>query len=177
MVFVTVGTHEQPFNRLVEYMDQWAADHDEEVVMQTGFSTYEPTHCKWQKLFPYSDMREYIDKARIVITHGGPSSFIMPLQTGKIPIVVPRKEAFGEHVNDHQVDFCRKVKERQGNIIVIEEIETLSDIMDRYESITANMTNLLNSNNQAFCEKFGKLVADLFKGKNIDNRCVQRREG
>ena len=32
MIFVTVGTHEQPFNRLVEYMDKWAGEHDEEVV-------------------------------------------------------------------------------------------------------------------------------------------------
>ena len=24
MIFVTVGTHEQQFNRLVQYMDKWA---------------------------------------------------------------------------------------------------------------------------------------------------------
>ena len=35
MIFVTVGTHEQPFNRLVEYMDKWAESHDEKVIMQT----------------------------------------------------------------------------------------------------------------------------------------------
>lgn len=49
MIFVTVGTHEQPFNRLVEYMDQWAGGHNEEVVIQTGFSSYEPENCKWSK--------------------------------------------------------------------------------------------------------------------------------
>ena len=56
MIFVTVGTHEQPFNRLVEYMDKWAAEHDEEVVIQSGFSTYEPTKASWKKLFPYEEM-------------------------------------------------------------------------------------------------------------------------
>ena len=40
MIFVTVGTHEQPFNRLVKYMDEWAAEHDEAVIIQTGYSTY-----------------------------------------------------------------------------------------------------------------------------------------
>ena len=45
MIFVTVGTHEQPFDRLVKYMDGWAAEHDEKVIIQTGFSTYEPEHC------------------------------------------------------------------------------------------------------------------------------------
>lgn len=36
--------------------------------------------AKWSKLFTYSEMIKYVEKARIVITHGGPSSFIMPLQ-------------------------------------------------------------------------------------------------
>lgn len=163
MIFVTVGTHEQPFNRLVEYMDNWAMTHEEEVIIQTGFSTYEPKHCQWKKLFAYKDMTEHVERARIVITHGGPSSFIMPLQIGKVPVVVPRKQAFGEHVNDHQVDFCKKVEKRQGNIIVIEDINSLGDVIDQYESITNKMDNSISSNNQRFCEGFEKLVAELFR--------------
>ena len=52
MIFVTVGTHEQQFNRLVECMDKWAGENDEEVVIQTGYSTYEPKNAKWSKLYP-----------------------------------------------------------------------------------------------------------------------------
>ena len=63
--------------------------------------------------------------------HSGPSSFIMLLQKGKVPIVVPRKHEFGEHVNDHQVDFCEKVSKRQGNIIVVEvEFEKIVDELE-----------------------------------------------
>lgn len=107
MIFVTVGTHEQPFDRLVAYIDQLKETGvlTEDVVIQTGFSTYEPKHCRWQKLFPYKEMVELVEQARIVITHGGPSSFIMPLQIGKIPVVVPRQKRFEEHVNDHQLVF------------------------------------------------------------------------
>lgn len=161
MIFVTVGTHEQPFNRLVEYMDKWAADHDEEVVIQTGFSTYEPMHCRWQKLFPYSEMIKNVEEARIVITHGGPSSFIMPLQIGKIPIVVPRKHEFDEHVNDHQVDFCEKVAERQGNIIVVEDVQKLADVLKNYDEIVGKMQNGLTSNNEKFCIEFEKIMNGL----------------
>ena len=39
MIFVTVGTHEQQFDRLVEYMDYWAGEHTEDVIIQTGFSS------------------------------------------------------------------------------------------------------------------------------------------
>lgn len=163
MIFVTVGTHEQPFNRLVEYMDKWAEDHGEEVVIQTGFSTYEPKNAKWKKLFKYSEMVENVDKARIVITHGGPSSFIMPLQIGKIPIVVPRKHDFDEHVNDHQVDFCNQVAERQGNIIVVEDVGKLQDTIDQYGEIVAGMRSGLASNNAEFCAGFEKIVDELVK--------------
>ena len=131
MIFVTVGTHEQPFDRLVAYMDQLKETGvlTEEVIIQTGFSTYEPKHCRWQKLFPYKEMVRMVDEARIVITHGGPSSFIMPLQIGKIPVVVPRQKQFEEHVNDHQLVFAKALAERQGNLIVVEDIAQLKDIL------------------------------------------------
>ena len=56
MIFVTVGTHEQPFNRLVEYMDKWAMKNDEKVVIQTGFSTYNATHCEAHKMMSFDEM-------------------------------------------------------------------------------------------------------------------------
>lgn len=162
MIFVTVGTHEQPFNRLVEYMDQWAETHDEEVIIQTGFSTYEPKHCKWQKLFTYQEMVGMVDKARIVITHGGPSSFIMPLQVGKIPIVVPRRKKFDEHVNDHQAFFCKAVAQRLKNIIVVNDIVRMEYVLDRYNSIIKKRQGGLVSNNMKFCQQFEEEINDLF---------------
>ena len=163
MIFVTVGTHEQPFNRLVEYMDEWAGQHKEKVIIQTGFSTYEPRNCKWRKLFTFQEMQKGVEKARVVITHGGPSSFIMPLQIGKVPVVVPRKKEFEEHVNDHQVDFCHQVAERQKNIIVIDNINDLGDVLENYDEIVKTMTNGLESNNEQFCSEFEKIVNELVK--------------
>ena len=133
------------------------------MIIQTGYSTYNPKAAKWEQLFPYSEMVENVEKARIVITHGGPSSFIMPLQIGKVPIVVPRKKEFEEHVNDHQVDFCNQVAERQGNIVVVEDVSKLGKIIDNYDELVGNMTNGITSNNEHFCEKFGKIVDKLVK--------------
>ena len=41
MIFVTVGTHEQPFNRLVKAVDELKKDGVivEKVIIQTGYST------------------------------------------------------------------------------------------------------------------------------------------
>ena len=141
MIFVTVGTHEQQFNRLVQYMDELKGSGrvTEDVIIQTGYSTYEPEHCQWSKFLPYSKMGEYVDKARIIITHGGPSSFIAALQVGKIPIVVPRNAEFGEHVNNHQIDFCEAVQRRQGNILLVKDIIELGNMIIQYDELVAAM--------------------------------------
>ena len=167
MIFVTVGTHEQNFNRLIEKIDVLKKEDKikDEVVMQTGFSTYEPKYCKWRKLYPYNEMIENVRKARIVITHGGPSSFIMPLQEGKVPIVVPRKKAFDEHVNDHQLDFAQAVAQRQGNIIVVENVEEMEQIINNYEQIVDKMPLGLKSNNEKFNIEFEKVVDEIFAKK------------
>ena len=167
MIFVTVGTHEQPFDRLVKAVDKLketgVIGQEEEVVIQTGYSIYEPEFCKWSNLIPYKQMTEYIDNARIVITHGGPASFIAPLQRGKTPIVVPRQKQFGEHVNDHQVEFARNVVEKMGTIISVEDIDTLGDIITNYDRIVAGMKHSMNSNNAKFNAEFEKLVDRLFE--------------
>lgn len=167
MIFVTVGTHEQPFNRLVECMDCLKKEGTitEEVIIQTGYSTYEPKYCKWQKLFPYQEMITLVDEARIVITHGGPSSFIMPLQIGKIPIVVPRRHEYNEHVNDHQVSFSKAVAERMGTIIVVENIDKLGETITHYAEIVSSMKSGLKSNNVLFNEELEKIVNKMFEGK------------
>ena len=90
-------------------------------------------------------MVKNVANARIVITHGGPASFIMPLQIGKTPIVVPRQHQFNEHVNDHQVEFARNVAQRMGTIIPVEDIETLGETKNRQPipSINAITTKII----------------------------------
>lgn len=165
MIFVTVGTHEQPFNRLIEYVDNLKRDSviTEEVIMQTGFSTYEPKYCQWSKLLPYKEMEKNVADAHIVITHGGPASFIMPLQIGKTPIVVPRQHQFNEHVNDHQVEFAKAVSKRMGTIIPIIDILQLQDTIRNYDAIVALMPSGLNSNNAEFCRRLEYMVEELVK--------------
>lgn len=165
MIFVTVGTHEQPFNRLVECVDILKSEGDiqEDVIIQTGYSTYEPQYCKWQKLFPYQEMLKLMEEARVVITHGGPSSFIMPLQMGKTPIVVPRRHKFNEHVNDHQVLFSKAVAERMGTIIVVENMDSLRMTIKNFDTIISGMKSGLKTNNSRFNEKLSEIVDEMFK--------------
>jgi len=163
MIFVTVGTHEQQFNRLIMFMDEWAELNKETVIIQTGFSSYEPNYCIWKNIYSYSDMITNIKNARIVITHGGPSSIIMSLQNGKIPIVVPRRKEYGEHVNNHQVDFCNFIYDRNDNIILIENINLLNDAIDSYDELVIKKKANIDSNNDLFCAKFEGCVKKIIQ--------------
>ena len=154
MIFVTVGTHEQQFNRLLKEMDRLVETKaiKEEVFIQTGYSDYEPKHCKWSKLIPYKEMEAKVKEARIVITHGGPASFIAPLQIGKTPIVVPRQFEFDEHVNNHQLEFAKEVEKRMKNIIVAENEEEIIDAIINYDEKIKNISGEMLSNNKRFNE-------------------------
>lgn len=163
MIFVTVGTHEQPFNRLIKKVDDLVASDDikEKVIVQTGFSTYIPKHCEAHKMMSFDEMQRALKDARIVITHGGPSSFIEALQFGKVPIVVPRQAKFHEHVNNHQVDFTKLIAKRMNNIIPVYNIEDLKKIIDDYDEITKTKNIDESSNNKRFNEKLKKIVDGL----------------
>ena len=99
------------------------------------------------------------------MTSGGPASFIMPLQIGKTPIVVPRQHQFNEHVNDHQVEFARNVAQRMGTIIPVEDINTLGDVITNYDQIVAKMNHGITSNNAKFCDELENIVTNIFQGK------------
>ena len=165
MIFVTVGTHEQSFDRLIKKIDQLVEEKiiNEEVIIQKGYSTYTPKYCKHYKLIGYEEMQKNIENARIIITHGGPASFMAPLAINKIPIVVPRQKKYDEHVNDHQKDFVEQVAKRFNNIIPIYNIEELKDNIINYEKIIKNMEGNGKSNNIKFCEGLDKELAKLFE--------------
>lgn len=158
MIFVTVGTHEQPFDRLIRYLDK--KRYEEEVFIQIGYSAYIPQNCRWEKMIPHNEMLAYAEKADIIITHGGPGSIMLALQYGKVPIVVPRQKQFGEHVNNHQVDFTRRL-EQDGKIIAIYEIDLLGSAIEaqKREKNVAFYT----SNTSQFCARFEQLTDQLMK--------------
>ncbi len=167
MIFGTVGTHEQQFDRFVRALDQIKAAGiiDDDIIIQTGYSDYKPEHCKYSAFFPYQQVQEYVEDARIVITHGGPSSIFMSLRFGKIPVVIPRQKEFGEHVNNHQVKFCQDFKKRYEDIIVVTEIDQLKEVLESYDRLTAGKAIAWERNNSVFCDQFEKIIHSLMPEK------------
>lgn len=153
MIFVTVGTHEQPFNRLIEEVDRLVETGviEDEVFIQTGYSTYEPKFCKWSNLISFDEMNKLMRTSDIIITHGGPATFMSAVSNGKRTIVVPRQEKYGEHVNGHQVDFSRKVNDKYHLFYLLEDVNNLQKILCKINS--EESFNKLKSNNGVFCRR------------------------
>lgn len=163
MIFITVGTHEQQFNRLIKYIDDFSLKYniEEEIIIQSGYSDYNTKKCETKKLLSYKEMISSVENARIIITHGGPSSIMMPLQMGKIPIVVPRKVEYNEHVNDHQVDFLKVLEKRQGNVIAVYDINDLGRIILDYDIIIEKLEKNVTSNNENFNNDLTKIINNI----------------
>jgi len=134
MIFVTVGTHEQQFNRLLKEIDNLKAIGiiSEDVFIQRGYSRYIPRSCRSADFISYYDILENIRKARIVIMHAGPSSIMDCINNGKVPIVIPRQKRYKEHIDDHQVNFCKKI-ESIFPVSIIYDIKDLADRIERYD--------------------------------------------
>ena len=164
MIFVTVGTHEQPFNRLIKEVDRLKKEGiiTDEVFIQTGFSTYKPQYCDWKNIISYPEMEDYMSRADIIITHGGPATFMGAIAKGKKPIVVPRQEKFGEHVNDHQLEFAGQVSERLETIFMVTDINMLETLIALPQS--EFVTDKSTSYNSRFVYSFKLEVTKLLNG-------------
>lgn len=165
MIFVTVGTHEQPFNRLIEEVDRLKKEGiiTDEVFIQIGFSTYEPQYCDWKSIISYSEMEDHMANADIIITHGGPATFMGAIAKGKKPIVVPRLEKFGEHVNDHQIEFAIAVQNRLSTIFTVTDISELEALL-KLDSDKFVVDNSKSYNSQ-FVDAFAGEVEELLRLK------------
>jgi UDP-N-acetylglucosamine transferase subunit ALG13 len=107
LVVVSVGTDHHPFERLVGWMDDWAARWPGvRVVIQRG-SAAPTTVAESHPLVPYAELCALFARATAVVTHGGPSTVMDARAAGRVPIVFPRNPAWGEHVDDHQLRFGR----------------------------------------------------------------------
>lgn len=109
MIFVTLGSQKFQFDRLLQAVDELKTD--EEIFAQIGYSNYEPKNYEYKKFLDRDEFENVMDKADIVITHGGTGAIIGAVKKGKKVIAVPRLKKYGKHVDDHQLQLVGQFKE------------------------------------------------------------------
>jgi UDP-N-acetylglucosamine transferase subunit ALG13 len=126
MIFVSVGTHAQQFDRLLKEIDRLIEEKviTDKVYAQTGHSSYVPKHYEHKKFLGLLEFDAKIKACSLFITHAGEGNIGTGLQFEKKMIVVARQKKHGEHTNDHQLELADAIKkEKQAIVCEVEEIQ------------------------------------------------------
>lgn len=148
MIFVTIGTQDKQFKRLLEAVDD--LNLDEEIIVQSGSTNYEFKNKKIKNI-SYMKKDEYEDcmkSARVIITHAGVGTLIQGLKLKKKMIVTARLKKYNEHVNDHQIEILNEFT-KDGYILKLDDFTKLEELINtdftpkEYVSNTEKFNNML----------------------------------
>lgn len=151
-IFITLGSQKFQFNRLLKAVDELCEKGTvdaEDVFAQIGYSDYVPQKYNYKTFLDRDEFSNEMEKADIVITHGGTGAIIGAVKKGKKVIAVPRLAKYGEHVDDHQLQLIKQFDDL--NLICpcrdTNKMETALDTVQRtkYNSYKSNTLNIISS--------------------------------
>lgn len=111
MVLVLVGTQKQDFSRIFNEIEKSELLKDEKIIAQSGYTKYDSKKIEMIPFMKREKLVELIKEADCIICHGGVGTIFDSLYEKKKILAVPRLEKFKEHINDHQIEVCRKLSE------------------------------------------------------------------
>lgn len=127
---VTVGTlAKHSFPRMLHRAYEVLPRHVD-TLWQTGPITLDDDHIASSHYLASSDLDRAMATADVVISHAGTGSALAALEAGKCPVLVARRKAYGEHVDDHQAEVAKMLADR--GLAISCSVEELSlDLMER----------------------------------------------
>ena len=123
-IFASVGNATQPFDRFLRIVDEAAGRTGLRTLIQTGSGKFRPQHAEAASFVTRELFEALMQEADYVVTHGGVGSVMAAIRLGKMPIVVPRRKAAGEHVNDHQLELADELS-RMGWCRIVSDVDEL----------------------------------------------------
>ena len=159
MIFVTLGTQDKPFKRLLEAVEQQIDNGNiqEEVIAQIGCTKFSSNKMKIIDYISIEEFEQLMDKANFMITHAGVGSIIAGLEKHKKMIVAARKKEYGEHVNNHQEQILENFSHR-GYIIPLLEFNKLDKAIEKIEEFVPQE---FISNNRQFINYLMQEIEEL----------------
>ena len=139
MIFVSLGTQDKPFNRIIDYVISLKENlkelQSEKIIIQLGQTKLIKSDNERIKnleniiiydMLKPEKMKDIIKDADIIITHAGVGTIMECLEMGKEIIVVPRKAENLEHVNNHQEEIAFEM-EKRGFLTKVDTYEELEN--------------------------------------------------
>jgi UDP-N-acetylglucosamine transferase subunit ALG13 len=129
LIFVALGTHEQPFERALDIVGPLADEH--ELVIQHGHTPPRAgLRAEWIDFRAYDEIVELMRGSDAVVCHAGVGTIMTALSIGKHPVVLPRLAAHGEHVDDHQLQITTTFADR-GVVVACLTPSEIADALER----------------------------------------------
>lgn len=110
-VVVSLGTSDYDFSRLVRRLLE-ILPADVEVVWQTGRTDVSGLGIDGRVTVPEAELADAMSEADAIVAHAGVGSALSAFEVGKAPLLVPRRFAFDEHVDDHQTQIAGDLSRR-----------------------------------------------------------------
>lgn len=137
MIFVTLGTQDKEFKRLLLEIERliYIGVIKDDVVAQIGNTKFESNKMKIIKFTYQDEMEELIKSADIIITHGGVGTIIEGINLGKKIIAVPRLKKYKEHVNDPQLQIIQNFNDN-GYIIGVNSVDEIEIALEKLKILS-----------------------------------------
>ena len=152
MILVILGTQDKEFPRLLEAVDREIKKGNikDKVVVQAGQTKYQSDNMEILDLVSAPEFDKLVDKADLIITHGGVGSILNGIKKGKKIIAAARLAKYKEHHNDHQKQIIKEFAD-QGYLLELKDFYKLDKLLEKaksfkpkkFESNTNNMIKLL----------------------------------
>jgi UDP-N-acetylglucosamine--N-acetylmuramyl-(pentapeptide) pyrophosphoryl-undecaprenol N-acetylglucosamine transferase len=123
-VFVTLGTI-KPYrfdalvDRLMEILPSGAR-----VTWQVGETERKDLPGDVRTSMSSADMDKHLSESDYIISHAGVGTALRAMDLGRRPVLVPRRSARGEHVDDHQIQIARELAVR--GLAIASEVDDLT---------------------------------------------------
>lgn len=138
LVFATVGAT-LPFERLTSIVVEAKKSGliTGQVVLQTGETANPPAPFPGLEVvegIPFEDLRKLLQRASLVVCHGGTGSLITALAAQCRVIAIPRSAALGEHYDDHQSEITDNFQ-RRGLIETAHDVASFAEALERVKKL------------------------------------------
>lgn len=148
MIFVTLGTQDKSFERLLKEIDRCIDKGiiKDKVVVQAGHTKYESKNMEIFSEVSKDEFERLMDSCDLLITHGGVGSIFDGLKRDKKIIAVPRLKKYNEHTNDHQLEIVSEFS-KSGYLLALTNMTMLPKLIEKARSFKPKK---YKSNNEVF---------------------------
>ena len=160
MILVTLGTQDKSMVRLLKLIDKSIAEGliKDKVIVQAGFTKYKSKNMEIFDTVSNDELEKLINKADLIITHGGVGSILSSLKYHKKVIATPRLAKYNEHTNDHQKQIVKEFSKR-GYLIPLLDYNNFDKVMEKSKTFKPRP---FKSNN----ENFTKIIKNYIEKDN-----------